>query len=51
MDGKIEVCPHCGKNGLADRRDGLMRYLHSVEQEKDGPKFEMCPRSVGEFSN
>lgn len=47
--GEIKVCPHCGKNGLAEEVNKSMFFTHRQEvgwNENNQPvmTWEMCPR-------
>lgn len=50
MWGIIEKCPHCRKNGFADRRDeNTLRYIHVIEPG-NLYELELCPRSTKRIS-
>jgi len=45
--GKIKVCPHCGRNGLAETTKGRPVYVHkhTIKMVKGGQtsQLEQCP--------
>jgi hypothetical protein len=48
VEGEIQICPHCGKNGLANLVDGKMVYTHSQsyefnEHQEFTFKVKSCP--------
>jgi hypothetical protein len=48
-DGEIEVCPHCGKNGLAKPESGMMFWNHYLGGPKDGDLtylIDFCPKPL-----
>jgi hypothetical protein len=42
-DGEIEVCPHCGKNGLARQESGKMFWNHYLGGAEDNNRVTMFP--------
>jgi hypothetical protein len=48
-NGEIQICPHCGKNGLAEQVNGKMFFTHfqavGFNDSSGQPemKWEWCP--------